>query len=361
MRDNLRLIALALAALFVLTAVPIVFMSNLGTTVTDRDAVKQAVRGEVLLDVATTAVIRGEVEELPALKNLPPLVLESTTLQESIGELIPADWATGQTDAIVDAVFNYMETGDESVLALTIQIGPLFDSLAGEPGRQMVLGLLESLPPCSLDQLPTVDLATGEIDITVCMPPLIPVDLVATQLHGLMAQVINEETATAILGDELEFDLLGRDPEVRAARINTLESMRRFYSWSQFGVWLLWLVPLACLVVILILVVRSLGGFGHWWGWPVAIAGAVTLLMATLFSSTLLNIGLDMVGQSATAAGAGLLVNRLMRVSLEALADIWLARVRLQAGLTLITGLYLIAVGFIGNWMFARLPENGSR
>ena len=64
-----------------------------------------------------------------------------------------------------------------------------------------------------------------------------------------------------------------------------------------------------------------------------------------------------MEGQPPAGAGSGAVINRLLQIAFEAMSDIWLARMRLQAGLALIVGLFLVAFGFIGTWMFTGRPK----
>jgi hypothetical protein len=355
--DPRRTLALIIAVFFVIVFLPVLSVSTLARLVADREAAKVALDGEALLDEAAAVLIREGLKQQAVLDSLPELVRDSERFRTAVDELVPADWATGQTDAIVDAIYNYLETGDESFLTLSIETGPLFAALQGEPGRNMMLAILEGLPPCTLDNLPSIDLGTGTFDITACMPPLVPVDLVADSLHGIVKQVINEETAAAIIGDRFEFSLLDLDPTMRAGTLSTLGRLRQFYLWSRIVTWLLWLIPIACLLLILVLVVRSPGGFGYWWGWPLVAAAGISLVLLALLFPPLLNLIAERIGQPAVGADSSAIINRLLQIAFEAISEIWLARMRLQAGLALIAGLFLIALGFIGTWMFSRRPK----
>jgi hypothetical protein len=355
--DPKRILALTVAALFVIVFLPVLSVSTLARLVADREAAKVALNGEVLLDEAAAVLIREGLRHQAVLDSLPALVRDSERLQIALDELVPADWATGQTDAIVDAIYNYLETGDESFLTLSVETAPLFAALQGEPGRNMMLAILEGLPPCTLDNLPSIDLGAGTFDITACMPPLVPLDLVADSLHGIVRQVINEETAAAVIGERFEFSLLDLDPTTRADTLRTLGRLRQFYLWSRIITWLLWLIPILCLLVILALAIRSPGNFGLWWGWPLVAAAGLSLVMLALLFPPLLNLIAERIGQPAAGAGAGAVINRLLQIAFEAMSEIWLARMRLQAGLALIVGLFLVAFGFIGTWMFSSRPK----
>lgn len=357
MNDPKRILALIVAALFVAVFIPVLSVSTLARLVADREAAKVALNGEVLLDEAATLLIREGLRQQAVIDNLPALVRDSERLRLAVDELVPPDWAKGQSDAIVDAIYNYLESGDESFLTLSVETGPLFRALQGEPGRNMMLAILEGLPPCTLDNLPSIDLGAGTFDITVCMPPLVPVDLVADTLHGIVRQVINEETAAALLGERFEFSLLDLEPATRAETLSTLGRLRQFYLWSRVVTWLLWLIPILCLLLILVLVVRSPGNLGYWWGWPLVTAAGISLLMLAILFPPILDLMAERIGQPAAGAGTGAIISRLLQVAFEAMSEIWLARMRLQAGLAMIAGLFLLALGLIGTWMFARRPK----
>ncbi|NIW46705.1 MAG: hypothetical protein GWN30_18705, partial [Gammaproteobacteria bacterium] len=74
---------------------------------------------------------RETLENQPALENLPPLIRDSEPLQAALDNFLPPGWATQQSDRIVDAVFDYLETGDEEALVLSIEVAPLLESLKG--------------------------------------------------------------------------------------------------------------------------------------------------------------------------------------------------------------------------------------
>ncbi|MCI0577858.1 MAG: hypothetical protein L0332_16110 [Chloroflexi bacterium] len=357
MRGCSRLLALLMALLFVATAVPVFFLYNLAQVITDREAVKQALNGEELLSEVATAMVRQELENQPGVRDLPAVVRESEALQAALDNLLPPGWAASQTDAVVDAIFNYLETGDEAALVVTVDTGPLVEALRGEAGRQLVLAVLTSLPPCTTE-LPNIDLATGQIDIPGCLPQFIPVDLLATQLHATVVLVIDSSGGT--LGSQvLQFNLLDPNIPGTAEARQTLQRLRQIYLVSERWSWLLWLAPLVCLALVFLLGVRSPGGFGHWLGWPILATGGLSLFLAW-FSPYLFDYGLR-VAPPLQQEGAVLLVGRFVRAAVEALMAIWLQRVMLQGALTFIAGLFLVGLGFIAGWMLAEVgPGAGS-
>ncbi|NIW46704.1 MAG: hypothetical protein GWN30_18700, partial [Gammaproteobacteria bacterium] len=71
----------------------------------------------------------------------------------------------------------------------------------------------QSLPPCTSES-PVIDFATGTIEINECLPPLIPVNLLASQLHNLVVLAVESNTVENLVGESIEIDLLGLDPAV---------------------------------------------------------------------------------------------------------------------------------------------------
>ena len=131
MRGCSRSSAIAVAIILVFTLVLVLLLFNFGRVVTDREAIKSSLKEEVLLDEATADLVRAELDNLPALQVLPPAVRESESLQGALDTLITSEWTAAQTDVVIDALFDYFETGDESELVISLDIGELLRSLRG--------------------------------------------------------------------------------------------------------------------------------------------------------------------------------------------------------------------------------------
>jgi hypothetical protein len=147
MQSVLRFIAFGLAIIFVIVTVPVIFATSLGQIVTNRQTIKDTLNADELLMGAVESAARQTLESQPALTNLPPLIRDSEPLQAALDNFLPPGWATQQSDQVVDAVFDYFDSGNEEELVINIDIGPLLESLKGESGRQVVLATLQSLPP----------------------------------------------------------------------------------------------------------------------------------------------------------------------------------------------------------------------
>ncbi len=347
MRKLLTALALLSALAFVIAVPIVVSLVNMQQILADPDTIKEALAGETLIDEAIAIAIRQDIAELPFLGGLPVVIKESEELEAALDQLVPEDWANSQSDKVVDSVFLYLDSGNFDDLSLTVEIAPLFNDLNGEPGRELVRSTLEKLPICGLDNLPQIDLVTGEIEIIACMPPLVPVGLVADQLHNVVSQVVNEQTATLLLGETLEFNLLDLDPASRSQTEENLERIRSLYRVSQAGIFLLWLLPLGLLALTLVLAVRSVRSFGLWLGGVLLIASTLTIMVAILMKPLLPTLLFGSVDSLAAIDVPGAVVAGLIRVILAALLEKWQTRVFLQSGLGFIAGLFFAGIGLV--------------
>jgi hypothetical protein len=142
---------------------------TLGQVVTNRELIKEALNADQLLMNAVEVAARETLENQPAISNLPPLIRDSGPLQAALDNFLPPGWASEQSDQVVDAVFDYLETGDESALVLTVELAPLLQSLRGDPGREVVLAVLQGLPPCTTRPFHSVPIFASSASNTATM------------------------------------------------------------------------------------------------------------------------------------------------------------------------------------------------
>jgi hypothetical protein len=157
------------------------------------------------------------------------------------------------------------------------------------------------------------------------------------------------------VGETITIDLLGLDPAVSGLVRARLEQFRSVYLFGKQSLILLWILPLACLLLIVPLAVRSPGSWGHWWGWPLVVT-AVIALLGSFAVPTLINFLFDTASGAVPPTSIAFIIDQIIQSVIQTLADLWLVRVRLLAGLGLIVGLFLVSVGFITNWMLAEQP-----
>jgi hypothetical protein len=354
MRGCLKVVALLMAILFVLTAVPAFFVYNMARVATDREAVKEALNGQVLLGEVATAIIRQAVQEQVTAQGLPPAVQNSAAIQQAVENLVPADWAASQTNGVIDSVFNYLETGDESALTISLDMAPLYNNLRGEPGRQIVLSVLQTLPACTTEQV-QIDPQTGQVNIPGCIPAGIDPQLIAGQVHAAVVAILDQNPQVVGQANTITFNLLDeRNPGAAEAR-QGLQRARQLYNFARRWSWVVWLIPLMFISLTLLFGARSFSGLGHWLGWPLLIAAGITLILS--LAPFLFELLFGLVLNQANMGEAGAVAGRFVEATLGALMDILLGRVRLQAAVMLLAGFFWVGVGLVMGWMFARPQE----
>jgi hypothetical protein len=351
------LLAGILALLFIVTAVAAFLFFNMARVMTDRQAVKQALNGRVLLGEVATTVLRQAIRDRVAAEGVPVAIQESPALDQAIDNLVPPDWAQSQTDGVIDALFNYLESGEETALAIRVEMGPLFDSLRGPAGLQAVTGILQSLPTCS-DALPPVSLDPNNIEIPSCLPPGFDVAPMAAVVHQAVIAGL-DSGAPAVIGQEesFSFDLLGTPDATGSAEMRqSLTRVRQLYLLTRRGSWLLWLLPLGCLFLVLLFGVRSAVGFGHWLGWPMLLAALIALFIAFVVPFAFGSL-FSLLLTPAAGDEAAVVAQRFLDATLGAMSGVIFARVKVQAALLAVAGLFLIGIGVVAGMMAP--PKSG--
>lgn len=350
MRGCMRLLAILSAVLFIITAILALFAVNLARALTDREAIKAALDEEDLVREVAPSLMVTALQEQAAAQGLPVDEIDPAAWQTAVDLLLPPGWLEDQSDAAVDATFDYLESEEMTAPQLTVDVKPLVENLQGEAGRQAILTVLQSLPVCPGTE-PFPEVGDGEIPFPTCLPPEVDVATTADQVHSSLVATITNNPTLADMEGALP---LGQIMEAGAAESpespEGLQNLRRGFALVQRWSGFLGLIPAAFLVLILIFGVRSLGGFGHWLGWPLALAGGMTLLVV-LAAPAALTVLLRTAASSPEAGAGGAIMTQLWPVFLDSVSRLWLHNVRWQAASMLVGGLFMIGVGFFGNWL----------
>jgi hypothetical protein len=352
MRGCLRIVAGFTAVLFIILTALTFLLSNLAQVAGERQSVKRAIDGEGLLRETLLELANDAVLQQAEVTGLPPI--DPVVLRHSLDRLIPPGWIGQQTDAAVDALFDYLE--DERITSpeLTINALPFMAALRGEPGLQAITLVVQSLPVCAGPHL-YPNLALGRFEIPLCLPPELNAPLMSGLLHTNLNQLL--DFYPALMGEGVIRWRILEDtplpPEVRAG----LEQFRALYQFSRRWHWSLWLLPPLFLFLLLILDVRSLASFGHWWGWSILLAGLFTIFLS-FFLPYLLDYYFRMASPWPGGDPAAVTITRFIRAVLQSLMALWLRQVTWQAALLLPVGLFFILLGFFGNALsYARRPQ----
>jgi hypothetical protein len=345
MRGCLQAIAGFVAAIFVLTAVTALIGYNLIVVATDREAVKELFAGldEVVRQSAPALIMEAARQEALA-RGITDLPLDEAQIETAVATVIPPGWMDAQAAAAVDGLYDYLETGDPAAAEVTLDTRPLLDSLLGPAGQQMVTAVITNLPPCT--DVPNFS-TVGNVEVPDCLAPGTNVQEVSAAVHTAVVQAIESNPELLANTGAVRLPLFGEEGAtgISAERRAELERVQRNFMLARSWGWALWLLPLACLLLIALLVVRSLPTWGHWWGWPLVMAAVVTLFFAILMPA-LLTFTMRTAVPAETVGPLTLPIRQLGLNLVTTVADRWLGRVYFQAGILLALGVGLVLMAF---------------
>ena len=326
----------------VLTAVLALLLVNLVNTITDRELVKEAVDFERVLQEVGPELIVNRFQVPAEVEAFIPENADVAAVQAAMSDLIPPDWLNQQAEGAVDNVYDFLETGQMNEARTTaVDLRPVLQRLRSEPGRHLIETTLTSLPPCA-DPQPILDV--NDLNIPNCRPTQLPVEQVTDAVHTAVVQALDANAALIEENAIIRVPLLTPD-NFTPQQWQDLQRLQRLYRLAQDWAWLLWLPPLFCLLLLGLLMVRSLGNLGHWWGWPLLLAGAVTLFVAALLPALVLAQVRLSLPQTLGTLQPG--VTQVVQDLATHVVAVWLDQVYLQAGLTLGVGIVLVGIGFL--------------
>lgn len=338
MRGCMQGLAVLAALLFVTTAVLALLLVNGARILTNREALKEALALEVLLRQALPGVIGNVVEQQARAQNLPVPQLDTDTLSDAILDTFPAGWLDEVTETAVDGVLNYLSTGNPEQAVLTIDVSPVLTQWQGEMGQQAVLEIVQTLPICT--DPAAFDLSSGTLP--TCVPPGVPIEEMAIQLHS----VIGSSILPPIVGASalVRLPLLSAET-LTAGQLSILQRVQRLYALATQS-WRLWLLPLFSLMAITLFAVRTLANWGYWWGWPMAAAGFIALMLALVLPALVTGVVRTAVSAAPTPGSLTAVWQPFLQQGIIALSVAWGRRVLLQAGGILVLGLIFVSYGF---------------
>jgi hypothetical protein len=86
------------------------------------------------------------------------------------------------------------------------------------------------------------------------------------------------------------------------------------------------------------------------------LAAALFALLASVAVPAMMDLLFQTSAATIPPTTIAFVIDQIVQSVVQALAELWLVRLRLLAGLGLIAGLFLVAAGFILNWMMAEQP-----
>jgi hypothetical protein len=181
-------------------------------------------------------------------------------------DLLPPDTLKLMGDQALASVLAYVnDQGGSAVLSLT----PLKERMASEAGTQAVLHLMQTQPACTLDEIARITMALlNSQAISLCSPP--------ENLYPLVVPVIQGQMQVAAAAAPAEVTL------ARADGAAGKPDPRERIGVARLGMRLSPILPLALLLLLTIVGVRSLKDWMLWWGTPLLITGLLGAITAWL-------------------------------------------------------------------------------
>lgn len=266
MTDTRRILAGICAFLFVVSGFVAILLVNVERKTFSSETYKQAFKQQGLYDDAAglfTGAVMTYAQESGSMLGLVS-VLDRAELEVVISALLPPAELEAVTDEFLDSVFAYLNMQSDSV---TLSLRPIKQNLIGEGGGRAISQILQAQPDCTAEQLLQMgmDALSANQGMSLCKPPEEFMGLV-TPLAEAQLQVVSRS-----LPDDLPVIAAGQGEDFRP-RLNKVRTVMK----------LSLLLPLAFLLAITFLVVRSLADWLKWWGIPILVTGILVTLTAML-------------------------------------------------------------------------------
>lgn len=249
-----RTIAVFLAVIFVITALAVLVLFNIERQAFNPATYKRALTGGNFYQqfplLLGDLVTRNLGNSAPAfMQRLTP-----TQWKNLVETLLPEQQLQTMTEESINQVLAYLN-GETTTPKISLL--PLKQSLAGPGGLNAALDIIRAQPDCTLQEIAAIiaSLSQGEL----CNPPRSILDLFQPVIQSEL-----QVTAAAIPNEVVIIP--NANSPTQQAGLELLRVIRLIIRLSP-------LIPLALLLGITILVVRSFKGWLAWWGWPLMLTG----------------------------------------------------------------------------------------
>lgn len=179
-------------------------------------------------------------------------------LETFFGELFPPELLKPLVEDFLIQFLSYLD-GDIDQVAVSLL--SLKTHLQSPSGIETIYGILKTQPDCTLEQV--VAMAAGYQEMQLCNPP-------ETLLFLDLRTIFETEIAAImeiIVPDQLEIIAPNSNS---LQEVNDLKNFRMIIRLSP-------IIPMLCLLLITIMNIRSLNDWLNWWGYPLWIAGLLSI------------------------------------------------------------------------------------
>jgi hypothetical protein len=326
----LEILAVIAAILFV-ASTPVAFtLYSLERNVFDADLYIQALDEENVyqqlptLTAQTFAIAAQRTDNAGILSIFRNLSIEEW--QAMVIQLLPPDVLRALTADAVTQIMAYLN-GERADAVLSLAL--LKAQMQSPEGINAVYGMLEAQPDCTVEQLTAM--ALNQQALTLCDPPdtFLFLDLrpiVIAQINGLMS-LIPEQVTIISAGSS------------RPQYLQNLNDLRILMRLSP-------LFPILCLLIIPVLVVRSFPSWLNWWGYPLLFAGLISLFLSAI-SAPLSSLTFQLLFAPALPGVFPADLLEMFKGLTAAIVRNAIQPVLLVAGVMLLVGLVMVALGFL--------------
>jgi hypothetical protein len=268
--------AIIMSIVTILLLLVAVLLFELMRLIYDKPLIKRVLDGQVLL----TQIFPFFARKTESSTLSEP---EQVALKGAMTELVPAEWATQQTENALEAVYSFVENKEQDYPALAIELGPLLSALKGKPGRRAIRELVNGLPNCPGRRFTP---KPGFLGLPECIPP----QMKRSQLTGQIQKSISKQLKNSlrhfgknpVIGVEELQQMLPQPAGDQARDIpKSFQELRTSLVRMLYLSWGLWLIALITLGLTVYLANPfSNAVIATWLGWPLLIAGIIVLTIS---------------------------------------------------------------------------------
>jgi hypothetical protein len=181
-----------------------------------------------------------------------------------VSNLFPPEVLRAEAENVVTQLMDYLNGERDSV---TLSLTDIKAYLGSQAGIDTIFGMLKTQPDCTVEQLTAM--AMGQTDIVLCNPPD---TILFIDVHAIYEAQIR--AAVSVIPEQITLISPGAD---RTQQLQDLKFIRTVARLSPF-------LPIVCLLMIALFAVRSFWDWLNWWGYPILLAGLLSMSLGALSS-----------------------------------------------------------------------------